>query len=97
MPRKSPNSKTGIICIHTGLSAVLWKQRTNRKEIGNAASVADDVILVHLAAHSARFDRDEPGGVGKRGKDAGGRKDRKCVDIDPETIFEKGVTVASPY
>ena len=28
---------------------------------------------------------------------AGGRNDRKCVDIDPETIFEKGVTVASPY
>ena len=28
---------------------------------------------------------------------AGGRNDRKCVDIDPETIFEEGVTVASPY
>ena len=40
MPRMRPNSKTGIICIHTGLSAVLRKQRTNRKEIGNAASVA---------------------------------------------------------
>ena len=28
---------------------------------------------------------------------AGGRNDRKCVDIDPETIFEEGVTVTSPY
>ena len=28
---------------------------------------------------------------------AGGRNDRKCVDIDPETIFEEGVTVSSPY
>lgn len=29
--------------------------------------------------------------------DAGGRNDRKCVDIDPETIYEEGVTVKSPY
>ena len=28
---------------------------------------------------------------------AGGRNERKCVDIDPETIFEEGVTVKSPY
>ena len=28
---------------------------------------------------------------------AGGRNDRKCVDIDPETIFEEGVMVKSPY
>ena len=28
---------------------------------------------------------------------AGGRNDRKCVDIDPEVIFEEGVTVTSPY
>ena len=28
---------------------------------------------------------------------AGGRNDRKCVDIDPETIFEAGATVKSPY
>ena len=27
----------------------------------------------------------------------GGRNDRKCVDIDPETIFKEGVTVSSPY
>ena len=28
---------------------------------------------------------------------SGGRNDRKCVEIDPETIFEEGVTVSSPY
>jgi hypothetical protein len=28
---------------------------------------------------------------------AGGRNDRKCVDIDPETIFREGETVKSPY
>ena len=28
---------------------------------------------------------------------AGGRNDRKCVDIDPETIFEEGQLVVSPY
>lgn len=28
---------------------------------------------------------------------AGGRNDRKCVDIDSETIFKEGVTVTLPY
>ena len=28
---------------------------------------------------------------------AGGRNDRKCVDIDPETIFQEGKTVEVPY
>ena len=27
---------------------------------------------------------------------AGGRNDRKCVDIDPEVIFEDGKTLALP-